>query len=101
MFGVLGVFETIFLGLIWAAQRDNLWDVGSNQTNILAYSASTALTAYLEIEVINTVRQWFYNKEYSRDELENSWQNAGNSDDAEPEPSSSADASQNNTNPEE
>ena len=72
MAGVLGIFELIWLGLIAAAQKDDLWSNDAVVKEIAGYSASTALTAYLQIETINKVRMWYYAKDYTWDDLKES-----------------------------
>ena len=89
MLGVLGIFELIFVGLIAAAQYDEIWEVDSVKSQILAYSASTALTAYLQLETINGVRRWYYQKDYSQDDIKNSFcdendADCGDDEDTEP-----------------
>lgn len=73
MLGIFGVFELFIIALGVAGVLEGLFEDEDEQatyiSNFVIYTLNTLVTGYVQVETINGLRIWFYEKEYSMEDI--------------------------------
>ena len=76
MLGIFGIFELLIIALFVSGALTGVFD-GEDRYSYLwefgIYTFNTLVTAYVQIETVNGLRIWFYEKGYSWDEIKESF----------------------------